>query len=96
MTVIMLHAVKCGNPIALVNNNVRVMGYEDPALEGESIILTCPSGSLLSGPNSSICMGNGEWEPDPREVVCIRELMTTGTTITSMSLKFTLSMYSQK
>ena len=23
------------------------------------------------GPNSSTCMGNGEWEPDPREVRCI-------------------------
>ena len=25
------------------------------------------------GPNSSTCMGNGEWEPDPREVRCIRK-----------------------
>ena len=57
------------------------MGYEDPALEGDSITLICPSGSLLSRPNSSISMGNGEWEPDPREKVCIGELMTTGTTI---------------
>ena len=25
------------------------------------------------GPNSSTCMGNEEWEPDPREVRCIRK-----------------------
>ena len=29
---------------------------------------------MLSGPNSSTCrgsMGNGEWEPDPREAACV-------------------------
>ena len=89
----MLHAGKCSIPMALVNNNVRVIGYEDPALEGESITFTCQSGSLLIGPNSSICAENGEWEPDPREVVCMDELMTTGTTITSISPKFTFTLH---
>ena len=47
-------------------------GYSIPtvALEGDSISFTCSSGFLLTGPNSSTCMGNGEWEPDPREVAC--------------------------
>ena len=51
-------------------NGVQVMGYEDPSLEGDSIMFTCTSGLELSGPNSSTCMGNGEWEPDPGEVNC--------------------------
>lgn len=48
------------------------MGYDDPALEGDSIMFTCASGLKLGGPNSnsSTCMGNGEWDPDPGEVNC--------------------------
>ena len=49
------------------------MGYEDPAREGQNISFICPSGQALSGPNSSICMENGEWEPDPGEVECTGE-----------------------
>ena len=47
-------------------------GYSIPnvALEGDSVSFTCSSGLILTGPNSSICTGNGEWEPDPREVAC--------------------------
>ena len=57
--------------MALANNNVQVVGYEDPALEGESITFTCPFGLELSGSSSSTCMGDGEWEPYPREVNCM-------------------------
>ena len=64
--------------MALVNNDVRVVGYEDPALEGEVITFTCPYGLILSGPNSSTCMGNVEWEPDPNEANCTDGLVTTG------------------
>ena len=55
--------------VVLVSNNVRVIpvGYEDPALEGEVITFTCPSGLILTGSNSSICVENEEWESDPRE-----------------------------
>ena len=74
-----MHAGKCSTPMALVTNNVRIIGYEDPALEGAVITFTCPSGSTLIGPNSSTCMGSGEWEPDPREVNCIGVLITTDT-----------------
>ena len=61
---------KCSNPLTLVNASVIVEGYEDPALEGEIIMFSCSSGLMTIGPNSAICMGNGEWEPDPREIVC--------------------------
>ena len=50
-------------------STVTVSGHE-PLLEGESIIFTCPPKWALTGPNSTRCMGNGEWEPDPREVMC--------------------------
>ena len=48
-----------------------VEGYEDPALEGEKIMFSCRSELMMTGPNFATCMGNGEWEPDPREVNCI-------------------------
>ena len=61
------------------------VGYEDPALVGENITFICPIGSTLNGPNSSTCMGNGEWEPDPREVECTGRLVTAGATMICMS-----------
>ena len=51
-------------------SSVLVSGYNGVALKGDSVSFTCSSGLVLSGPNSSTCMGNGEWEPDPREVAC--------------------------
>ena len=83
------YAGKCSNPLKLVHTNVITVGYEHPALEGDNITFICPTGVILSGPNSSACMGNGEWEPDPRVVNCTSELrMTTGTTMSSMAPKF--------
>ena len=62
---------KCSNPLTLVNASVIVEGYEDQSLEGENIMFSCPSGLVMIGPNTATCIGNGEWEPDPREVNCI-------------------------
>jgi hypothetical protein len=42
----------------------------DPALEGTVLSFDCPPQQVLTGPNTTTCMGNGEWEPDPREVEC--------------------------
>ena len=39
--------------------------------------LACTSGLLLSGPSTSTCMENGEWEPDLREAECVDASMTT-------------------
>ena len=56
-------------------DNIRVIGYRDPALEGTSVTLECSSPNLVHiGPNTTTCMGNGEWEPDPREVNCIGKI----------------------
>ena len=38
--------------------------------EGATFNFSCPPGLVLIGPNSTTCMGNGEWEPDPSEVTC--------------------------
>ena len=47
-------------------------GSQDyPLLEGQVITYTCPPGFVQTGPNASVCTGNGEREPDPGAVDCI-------------------------
>jgi hypothetical protein len=63
--------VICNHPFQDVDNNsVIIEGYMDPALEGVVLSFDCPSQQVLIGPNTTTCMGNGEWEPDPRELEC--------------------------
>ena len=50
--------------------------YEDPALERYNITFTCPPGLVLTGPSATACMGDGEWEPDPRLAECKGEAIT--------------------
>ena len=56
----------------IVDSQVEVVGYSNPALEGTDITLSCPSGQVLTGRNSTsaTCMWNGKWEPDLEEVEC--------------------------
>ena len=68
-------AGRCSDPMELTN--AIAVGYEDPALERQNITFTCRPGQVLNGSNTSTCMGNGEWEPDPREVECTNGLGTT-------------------
>jgi hypothetical protein len=69
---------KCGNVLHQLgqdHDNIRVIGYSAPALEGTSVTLECISPNLVHvGPNITTCMENGEWEPDPREANCIGEI----------------------
>ena len=64
----------CENPEAQLKleHSVEVIGYlsETAAVMGSNISFGCPPGLVLTGPNSSTCLGNGEWEPDPRDVRC--------------------------
>ena len=62
--------VNCGAPFDELASSMMVMGYNGVALEGDSVSFTCSSGDVLTGPNSSICTGNGKWEPDPRISAC--------------------------
>ena len=54
---------------------VTVTGPDSPSVEGQFITYTCPPGFIQTGPNASVCMGNGEWEPDPGQVECIGEYL---------------------
>ena len=45
----------------------------DTFLEGTNINFSCLPELILTGPNKSTCMGNGEWEPSPNEVECTGE-----------------------
>ena len=61
----------CGSPQTQNNESITAIGLiDDLALEGTNITFNCRPGLALTGPNLSTCMGNGEWEPDPREVRC--------------------------
>ena len=47
-----------------------MIGFKEPAMEGTTVIFYCPPRYVLTGTNITTCMGNGEWETDPREVEC--------------------------
>ena len=44
--------------------------YISPALEGDTVNFTCPSGFEFTGPNFSTCLENGLWLPDPIVIQC--------------------------
>ena len=53
------------------DSQVKIMGYNNPAVEGTNVTLSCPSGLVLTGPNDiATCMENGKWEPDLGEMDC--------------------------
>ena len=64
-------AVKCDYPVDLPSV-VIVTDHSDPALVGSNITLIYPAGDALTRANSTIvitCMANGQWEPNPWNVV---------------------------
>jgi hypothetical protein len=64
---------ECDSPIRLLSEESKrrvIADYSHPALEGTNVSLSCPPGLVLTGPNASVCMENGEWEPDPSQVQC--------------------------
>lgn len=54
----------------MIGESVRVSIDKNIALEGVIITYTCPSGLTLVGDNTSVCLSNGQWQPDPRKVEC--------------------------
>ena len=48
------------------NNNIIM----EPAMEGATLTFKCSPQYVLTGPNITTCVGNGEWEPDPGEMEC--------------------------
>ena len=51
---------------------VTIMGITDPITEGTTAIFSCPLRQVLTGPNVSVCMENGEWVPDTKAVQCVK------------------------
>ena len=64
-------SIGCDHPSAQLTDDSQIMtiGYSEMSM-GSAVTLSCPTGLVLTEPNSSICMGNGEWEPNPREAKC--------------------------
>ena len=60
-----------------MDGSVLVMGLTNVSLKGDMVTFICSSGLILTGPNISTCMGNGKWEPDPREIACKRKNHST-------------------
>ena len=44
-------------------------------MEAATVTFECPPEYVLTGPNTTTCMRNGKWVPDPREVECKLEGM---------------------
>ena len=69
MLIIFIKVVNCGYP-KITDGSVTLVNFSDPALRGTSVTFSCSEDLILTGPDSAICMDNGQWEPDPREVKC--------------------------
>ena len=51
------------------------------SLVGTNATFNCPPGMILTGPSATVCMENGEWEPDPSEAMCKGEKSDISTII---------------
>ena len=60
----------CPEAQSAPDDSVRVSSYRYPAIEGTIITFSCPDGLILTGSNTSTCMGNGEWEPEVKGIRC--------------------------
>ena len=66
----------CGHPELLLttiskNSTPKIEAYNDLPVEGSTVRFSCPPGLVLIGPNLATCTVNGEWEPDPSQLMCI-------------------------
>ena len=65
-------SINCESPNTQLDDSIEIIGCLNNTCtrateRGSSISFSCPPGLVPTGPNSSTCIGNGEWEPDPRE-----------------------------
>ena len=79
--------MRCPNPVAEISNvNIIIADYGDAPIEGTRITFSCLQGLILSGSNTSTCMGDGNWEPDLKAIQCNGELISMITYIQFISL----------
>ena len=51
---------------------VTILSYtKGPWIEGSILTYSCSPGLIVTESNMSTCMDNGQWEPDPMDVMCI-------------------------
>ena len=71
------NTVRCVDPLGLLTEANRQLvntDYNSPAFEGTNVTFNCNDPQLLlEGPESIMCMQNGKWEPDPRNVGCTQK-----------------------
>ena len=89
---IIFNVVKCGPPALMPvmctmtcnsDSIPRVVDYDElVTLERSMVTFSCPPGQELVGPNSATCTWNGEWEPDPRGIMCNQSQADPGLTCT--------------
>jgi hypothetical protein len=63
-------AGKCDLPILRDESVIISANTEGPILGGSTISYSCSNGRTLTGFNTSTCMDNGHWEPDPVDTSC--------------------------
>ena len=49
-----------------------------PAIPGDNVTFQCSSDFVLAVSGLSVCMDDGHWEPDPRELECISRTLIHG------------------
>ena len=60
---------KCSYPL-VEERGVLIAEYSGPTLEGDSVTFGCLHGQIMVGSNTSTCMENGQWNPDPATATC--------------------------
>ena len=73
--VILINAVRCPDPLHLLDDDqltVVVPDYYFIPIVGANVSLSCNDspGLVLTGPNTTTCMDNGQWEPDLKKLKC--------------------------
>ena len=63
----------CENPGSYIGDFVMIHVNGEEIITGSNVTFTCPPGRILTGPDASTCMGNGEWHPNPRNSSCTGE-----------------------
>ena len=58
--------MNCSSPSNVTNASVSSLSLR----YGDNVDLSCPPGLVLTGPNTTTCMEDGEWEPDPSDSTC--------------------------
>lgn len=52
-----------------LESSLFIVNYSEPAVVGTTVSFKCSKqGPKLLGPNTTTCMNDGQWEPDPNQL----------------------------